>query len=662
MKRVKRIASILLAVVMALGMTMTAFAADNNPWTIKVDQNEKDKTEHTYEAYQIFAGNLATVDGKRVLSNIIWGSGVNGEELLAALKASDKFEDAAVTDGDAAAKNLFRNCNTAADVAAVVSQFDSSDKNNAKMIDDFATVVGEHLTTPASTVTGTGDVEIKVVGSGYYLVKDKDGSVVSGGNAAGAYTRFLLQVIDNNTVVVKSEVPTGDKQTYTVSPDAATFDPTDANYANIGSHVSYVVTSNVPNHTGYDYYYFIMNDTLSKGLTFDGASSVAVSVGGQVLTQGDPNDLTKPGDYYVYTENVAPYTFRLAFADIMKYEIGAAIQVTYSATVNDEAEIGTTGNPNTWTLQYSNNPNEEYNGTKDENRPGLPVDEDDSIFGKTPEEKTLTFLTELDLTKYKDEEGIEANLLAGAEFTLTGTSYQVVLKDVVYYEKADNGTFYLLKDGTYTETAPTGTTYVEIGVGTSETTTGYLRRVVDGQDEYYVPADTKDYAGETLYKLVRGTNEEYVDVNTKYVEKKETTTTLKPVQVSMELTTGEDGKISFTGLGAGKYTLTETVTPAGYNTIAPMEFTIGFEAPASVADGTEACKWTFTGLNGFNITTVNDAAGNGEIGSADIVNVSGTLLPSTGGIGTTIFYVVGGILVLAAAILLIVKKRMSVEK
>lgn len=659
MKRLKKIAGILLAVVMALGMTMTAFAADNTEWIIKVDQNEKDKTEHTYEAYQIFKGNLATVDGKRVLSNIEWGSGVNETALLAALKASDKFEDAAVTDGDAAAKNLFRNCNTAADVAAVVSKFDSSDGQNAKMIDDFATIVGEHLTTPANTVTGAGDVEIKVVGSGYYLVKDKDGSVVSGGDAAGAYTRFLLQVIDDNTVVVKSEVPGGEKKTYEVTQDASNFDPTDANYANIGSHVSYVVTSNVPNYTGYDYYFFVMNDTLSKGLTFDGASSVAVSVGGQELTQGDPADPKEEDDYYVYTgTDAAPYTFRLAFADIMREEIGAAITVTYSATVNDEAEIGTTGNPNTWTLQYSNNPNENYDGRKDENRPGLPLDEENGPFGETPEDKTLTFLTELDLTKYKDEAGIEENLLAGAEFTLTGTSYQVVLKDVVYYEKADNGTWYLLKDGTYTETAPTGTSYVEIGVGTSETTTGYLRRVVEeGQYEYYVPVDAKDYVGATLYKLVRGTNEDYVDVNTKYVAKTETTTTLKPVQVSMELTTGADGKISFKGLGAGEYTLTETVTPAGYNTIAPMKFTIGFKAPASVADGTEACEWTFTGLNGFNVTTVN-----GATGAADIVNVSGTLLPSTGGIGTTIFYVVGGILILAAAVLLIVKKRMSVEK
>ena len=91
--------------------------------------------------------------------------------------------------------------------------------------------------------------------------------------------------------------------------------------------------------------------------------------------------------------------------------------------------------------------------------------------GQTPNEKTLTYVTELDITKYANEVA-EAHLLEGAEFTLTGISKQVVLNNVDYYEASENGTYYLLLDGTYTETAPTGTKYVEIGVGTKDTTTG----------------------------------------------------------------------------------------------------------------------------------------------------------------------------------------------
>ena len=628
MKRIKKLASLLLAMVMALAMTMTAFAADNHPHTITVTQNAADKTEHTYEAYQIFKGDLATVGGEEVLSNIEWGTGIaEPDALLAALKSEAAFNGA------------FGSCTTAAAVAEVLAdpdKFVDSTVTTTTLTDTFATVLNAYLsTTVAGTGTGAGNVTIDVTGSGYYLVKDQNESVDT---ENGAYTRILLEVVGDAQVNVKSEVPSGEKKVYVVGPDGNTFDPGDANYGNIGSHVSYEIKSSVPNHVGYDYYYFVMNDTLSKGLTFDGAESVKVTVGGTALTQGT--------DYFVYTENVGTNTFRLAFNDIQNYTVGAEIVLTYSATINDQAVIGNSGNPNTWNLQYSNNPNQTYDGTQDQSRPGLPADETTTVLGQTPDDITLTYLTELDITKYANEV-LEANLLPGAEFTLTGTSYQVVLENVVYYEAAENGTYYQLKDGTYTTDAPTGTDYVEIGVGTADTEKGYLKNA-DG--DYYIPSDKAEYEGKAIYKLVQGTAEAYLDVNTKYVQQTKTETTLVPVEVSMEMTTGADGKISFAGLGAGSYTLTETVTPAGFNTIEPINFTIKVKTPTEVKDGTETCEWTIDW---------NGATNNGGIFSADVVNQSGSLLPSTGGIGTTIFYVVGGILVVAAGILLVTKKRMS---
>lgn len=634
MKRIKRLASLMLALVMAMAMTVTAFAADNNEHKITVTQNTADKTAHTYDAYQIFAGDLAEKDGKMVLSNIIWGKGVNGDALLDALKADEAFNVVGENK-----TNAFAECKDAADVAKVLSgeAFASSDVSTSTLTDAFARVAENNLTdVVAGTATGTGNVEITVTGSGYYLVKDQNGTVDT---ANGAYTRFMLEVVGDATATVKSEVPSGDKKVYI--DDATTGD---ANNASIGSHVSYEITSKVPNHVGYNYYYFIMNDTLSEGLTFDGAGSVAVKVGDTVLVQGT--------DYYVYTENVAPKTFRLAFADIMKYDVGANIVVTYSATINDKAVIGTTGNPNTWNLQYSNNPDDTFDG---ENRPdnpdnpGLPLDEENEALGQTPDEKTLTYVTELDITKYANKV-LDTNRLEGAEFTLTGTSKQVVLNTVDYYEASENGTYYLLLDGTYTETAPEGTKYVEIGVGTAETTTGYIKNA-DG--EYVIPTDTGDYNGATLYKLVKGTADKYADVNTKYEKQTATETTYVDADVSIELTTGKDGKISFKDLGAGEYILTETVTPAGFNTLEPIKITISFTPPASVTDGTEKCTWKITA---DGLTFTDD--GNGVF-ATDIINQSGSLLPSTGGIGTTIFYVVGGILVVAAGILLVTKKRMS---
>ena len=633
MKRIKRLASLMLALVMAMAMTVTAFAADNNKHTITVTQNAADKTEHTYDAYQIFAGDLAEKEGKMVLSNIIWGKGVNGDALLAALQVDETFNVVGENK-----TNAFADCKEAADVAKVLSgeAFASSDVSTSTLTDAFARVAENNLTdVVAGTATGTGNVEITVTGSGYYLVKDQNGTVDT---ANGAYTRFMLEVVGDATATVKSEVPSGDKKVYI--DDVTTGD---ANNASIGSHVSYEITSKVPNHVGYNYYYFIMNDTLSEGLTFDGPDSVAVKVGDTVLVQGT--------DYYVYTENVAPKTFRLAFADIMKYDVGADIVVTYSATINDKAVIGTTGNPNTWNLQYSNNPDDTFDGERpdDQTKPGLPLDETNEALGQTPDEKTLTYVTELDITKYANKV-LEANLLAGAEFTLTGTSKQVVLNTVDYYEASENGTYYLLLDGTYTETAPTGTEYVEIGVGTAETTTGYIKNA-DG--EYVIPTDTGDYNGATLYKLVKGTADKYADVNTKYTKKTATETTYVDADVSIEMTTGADGKIYFKDLGAGEYILTETVTPAGFNTLEPIKITISFTPPASVTDGTEKCTWKVTAEG---LTFTDNGSG---VFATDIVNKSGSLLPSTGGIGTTIFYVVGGILVVAAGILLVTKKRMS---
>lgn len=103
-----------------------------------------------------------------------------------------------------------------------------------------------------------------------------------------------------------------------------------------------------------------------------------------------------------------------------------------------------------------------------------------------------------------------------------------------------------------------------------------------------------------------------------------------------EVSTDASGKVSFAGLAAGTYTLTETETLAGYNILTDsITVTIA-------ADGTA----TFVGATG----TGNEVT---------VVNNAGSTLPSTGGIGTTIFYVIGGILVLGAGVLLVTRRRMS---
>lgn len=116
----------------------------------------------------------------------------------------------------------------------------------------------------------------------------------------------------------------------------------------------------------------------------------------------------------------------------------------------------------------------------------------------------------------------------------------------------------------------------------------------------------------------------------------------------------------FKGLDDGEYTLTETVTPEGYNTIDPITFTV------TATHGTE---WDGKGVRGDLITAFTGNAAPGEITftpekgtgalTTNVINKSGTTLPSTGGMGTTVFYVVGGGLMAVAVVLLVTKKRME---
>ena len=103
------------------------------------------------------------------------------------------------------------------------------------------------------------------------------------------------------------------------------------------------------------------------------------------------------------------------------------------------------------------------------------------------------------------------------------------------------------------------------------------------------------------------------------------------------LTTDKDGKIHIDGLDADTYYLREIVAPAGYNKLAKDQEVV--IVGAVKADGSDSLT--------YNTLVV------------EINNQSGTELPSTGGTGTTIFYVLGSILVIGAGVLLVTKKRMN---
>lgn len=115
----------------------------------------------------------------------------------------------------------------------------------------------------------------------------------------------------------------------------------------------------------------------------------------------------------------------------------------------------------------------------------------------------------------------------------------------------------------------------------------------------------------------------------------------------------EGTKFTFTGLDDGVYRLTETVTPAGYNTIDPIEFTI------TADHDVESDNPTLTNLSGNKVTgtiTFTSNLGEGSL-SADVVNQKGSSLPETGGMGTVALYAGGAAIVLLAVIGLAVTAR-----
>ena len=114
-----------------------------------------------------------------------------------------------------------------------------------------------------------------------------------------------------------------------------------------------------------------------------------------------------------------------------------------------------------------------------------------------------------------------------------------------------------------------------------------------------------------------------------------------------EMITAADGKFNIVGLYHGSYILEETTTLAGFNGLDPFKFSIS----ATHVEDTSGNK-AGTTLSENTQKTMNN----------DIVNKSGAQLPETGGIGTTIFYVLGGMMFVGAALILVVRRKAEADE
>lgn len=544
----------MLSLAMVFAMSATAFASETDPSPAAPSATS---VTHTYEIYQIFTGDYAN----GVLSNIKWGTNGTGtveEKVDTAIL--DELE--AVTEGKSDTEQL-----------AVIQKYANLDSD------------------PVETGSETTYTDLT---PGYYLVKDKDNSL--SGNVA--YTLYVVQVVnDTLTFTPKADIPTTDKKIVEGNDKVST------NEASIGDEVNYEITGTMPsNIANYKTYYYMFTDTLSKGLTYK-ENSIKVTVNGKDVT----NYFYKGVGTYNETTGT---TIEVGIIDLKALSLltdpvvgeitkDTKVVLTYTATLNENAVIAGSGNPNDVKLSYSNDPNNSGNGsTTPPENPNKPTPTHPT--GETPKVEVVTYTTELTILKTDEDE----KFLPGVEFTLTGNGVNIVLVTEEIFTEAADGEYWKLKDGSYTTTAPT--------VADDET---------DNTADY---DDINKKYNKTIGVVAKGTGKTETEV------------------VGTVL---DDGTVTFKGLGAGEYTITETKTLPGYNTIEPIKFTLTFNAETK----------TFVSDN-ENVTVGED-----NMLDTSIVNQKGSLLPSTGGIGTTIFYIIGGILVVGAAILLITKKRMSSE-
>ena len=549
MKKFRRIMALLIATVMVMSMSMAAFADDGDPtktddvptsqtiaedsaanaegkYTISVASTDT----HTYTVYQILTGTLTAGESK--LGNPQWGSDAKGGE-------NNKVDD-------------FITAITANGLTNV--QIDDLVKAQLK---DGATGVGTvNKTTPLDVVPG------------YYMIVDTTATLEDG----DAKSLNIVAVFNDIEITPKKGTVESEKHV----DDQNDSDSTDhselkdsADY-DIGDSIPYTLTMKLPaDYANYKQYKVVFTDDMSAGLTFNNDAKIYY---GATDTTGTAISFTSGGtsaytNGTVYTYTIANLKAADATAAQKALKAGDVIKITYTATLNSSAVIGSAGNPNKYKVDFSSNPNQDASGTPDTN--------------DTPWDVNIVFTYKTVFNKVDADQ----NPLTGADFTL----YKFV-------ENENGSDTYNGKKGTWTDVTT-------LGSGTNK------------------PSKTKE-----AYTKGEGADAK----------------------------TAADAKFTFSGIDAGVYKLVESTTPPTYNTIEDQIFTITATHQLE-ADNPQLTE--LTGTDGAEFTMTSSLP-DGSL-TTDIKNQQGAELPSTGGIGTTMFYIVGAILVMGAGVMLVTRRRMS---
>ncbi|MCD7888737.1 MAG: LPXTG cell wall anchor domain-containing protein [Oscillospiraceae bacterium] len=642
MKKLKKLLSIVLAVAMVMSLAVSVTADDT--YSIVISNPEKGET---YSAYKIFD---VTTDGTNYSYTINSKTNPFYEAINTAVGNSGSLE------------NYLKLTVSASDSSVYVVEFigagDGSDNDafTAALAAVIKGVIDNSQVTTTPAASGNADnntsftLDVTDSGAGYYYVDTTVGSVVA-----------LTTTDPTATINEKWNSPSVEKGVYNDAPaDDPTVTGTTGSYDTTGGETG-GTTGDSDAAIGDTVYYqttisgiygvsnLVLHDTMDEGLDFNDSSIVATVYVKFTATSGlsaDDNTYTYDSSTNTFTQVTNGTSLTEGSNYYTKTTLTSGTGGDYTVTSPGYYYAGLGSN-----LQYSNDTFYTYNSsTKEYSLVSTSLDNDTEYYVKD------TFDISFNITNVTVTDG--SYLVV--EYTATVNSSAVIYAGTAT-QSNNNETYVSYGSASTTEVDKTQTYVYPMYIykyyndsGTATALSGAVFTIKNADGKYAVFTYDDSSGVYTLGAEISG-------VMTYWVDSLDTNSGT----TYYTLTTTDSGILKIAGLDADTtYTIHEESAPSGYNAL--------FEDLSCYIVGSDDASKTQGDVYYWGVSTSSkdDAKSNstaiGTITKAStavpIENKSGTEMPETGGIGVTIFYVVGGILVLAAAGVIVISKKRRTEK